>query len=381
MTHDKAMNQRLKVGSGGNSRSSVFFNQRLLKYFAPSFSIIASKKKTSASFLDQLIDHAIRQLAAKDSRYGNARIRDVLVSSGKIIALVDISDGSYSHNKKPGFVIKIPLTPYGEHRLERNSNILEGIWSHMPVLASMVTYVPRKLLRASLAGQTYFVEDLRPGVCAESLRLSASERTGFMRSAIDVLTQFQTATMRCTRIHEAVFKELFINPILEVADFLEYERESHTLTRIISMLRKTMLGVSLPLVWSHGDFSLKNFTATEAPLRTTGLIDWDLSRPVSLPLLDCLHLIARERIVDERLTLHGVLRKCLFPLASGDLKNDLLSNYLETVSINRSVIPALCIMYWISRLHGHIGSLNDLEYSWRDKNFVAVAEDISQQLC
>ena len=297
------------------------------------------------------------------------------------MALIDTSADGHGHDKKMGFVIKIPLTPYGEDRLERNINALEGIWNHVPILASMLTYVPRGLLKESFAGQRYFVEELMPGVCAENLRLSTPEQARLMRSARDILTQLHTATVKRTIIDEAILETLFIKPIFEVADFLEYERESHSLNRITSMLRNTVLGKSLPLVLSHGDFSLKNVTVIETPLRITGLIDWDLSRKVNLPLLDLLHLIARERIVEKRYTLHDALHRYLFPLALRRISNDLLSNYVETMAIDYSVIPALCTMYWISRIHGHIGSLNALDTDWVNKNFVEVAEEISQYLC
>ena len=381
ITQDKRKNKPLMTGPGGYSSSAAFFNKRLLKYLAPTFFITASKGKSFPSFLEQLVDRVMRQLTENGSTYENARIQHILVSPGKIMAFVDSSAGGHGQEKGPGFVIKIPLTPNGERRLERNIKALEGIWNHMPVLTSMVTYVPRGVLRGSFAGQPYFVEELLPGVCAEKPRLSMPERAGLMRSAIDILTQLHTSTLRHTRIDEVIFRKLFIKPIFEVADFLEYEKESHTLTHITSMLRKTVLGASLPLVWSHGDFSLKNVTVSDRPLRMTGLIDWDLSRKVSLPLLDLLHLIARERMVDERLTLHGVLRKYLFPLALGRVTNQLLSKYVENLAIDHSVIPALCIMYWVSRIHGHIGSLNDLDSDWVNKNFVRVTEDISQSLC
>jgi hypothetical protein len=381
MAHDKRTNQRLMVGSGGDSRSIAFFNNRLLKYFAPAFFITASKGKNSVCFLDQLIDHVIQQLLESGSTDENARVTRILVSSGKVMALVENSTDGHSHEGKRGFMIKIPLTPYGERRLDRNIKTLEGIWHHMPELASTVKYVPRGLVRGSFAGQVYFVEELMPGVCAENLALNVPERAGLMGSAIDILTELHTATLSRTRINEEIFRELFIKPICEVAEFLEYEKESHTLNRITSVLRQMVLGASLPLVWSHGDFSLKNVNVSESSLRMTGLIDWDLSRKVSLPLLDLLHLIARERLVDERLTFRDVLRKYFFPLALRRVHNDLFSNYVETMSLDHSVIPALCIMYWISRIHGHIGSLNDLNSDWVNKNFVEVAEDISQSLC
>jgi hypothetical protein len=381
MAHDKRKNKPLMIGAGGYSRSAPFFNKRLLKYLAPAFFITAAKGKSSPYFLEQLVDRVMGQLTESGRTYENAGMQHVLVSPGKIMAFVDSSAGGCGHDRKPGFVIKIPLTPYGERRLERNIKALEGIWNHTPVLTSMLPYIPRGFLRGRFAGQPYFVEEWLPGVCAENPRLSMPERAGLMRSAIDLLTQLHTSTLRHTRIDEPIFRKLFIKPIFEVADFLEYEKESHTLTHITSMLRKTVLGASLPVVWSHGDFSLKNFTVSQSPLRMTGLIDWDLSRKVSLPLLDLLHLIGRERMVDERLTFHGALRKCLLPLAFGHSTNQLLSNYVDALAIDHSVIPALGIMYWISRIHGHIGSLNDLDSDWVNKNFVAVAEDISQNLC
>jgi ubiquinone/menaquinone biosynthesis C-methylase UbiE len=380
MAHDKRKKKPSMIGAGGYSPSAAFFNKRLLKYLAPAFFITASKGKNPPSFLEQLINGVMRQLTESGRTYESAEMQHILVSPGKIMAFVDSSAGGYGHEKRPDFVIKIPLTPYGERRLERNIKALEGIRNHIPVLRSMLPYVPRGFFKGSLAGQPYFVEEWLPGVCAENPRLSMSERAELMRSAIDLLTQLHTSTLRHTRIDEPIFRKLFIKPIFEVADFLEYEKESHTLTHITSMLRKTVLGASLPLVWSHGDFSLKNLTVSQSPLRMTGLIDWDLSRKVSLPLLDLFHLIARERMVDEGLTLHGALRKYLFPLALEPVNNQLLSNYVSTLAIDHSVIPALCIMYWISRIHGHIGSLNDLDSDWVNKNFVAVAEDITPNL-
>ena len=140
------------------------------------------------------------------------------------------------------------------------------------------------------------------------------------------------------------------------------------------------LGSTLPLVWSHGDFSLKNLLVDETSLDILGVIDWDLSSKDSLPLIDLLHLLLRAKMNQAGMSFPDVLFKYLFPLRLDGAEGEILAEYVEALSIPPSLITSLSIMYWVSRIHGHVGSFIDLDAAWVDRNFRQCVDKLSSRL-
>jgi aminoglycoside phosphotransferase (APT) family kinase protein len=348
----------------------------LLKYFARSFSIIASKERTPQCFLEQLTARVLQERSRQSSGDWSGGIRHILISTGKVTVVVGGCKG-HANDLESGLLIKIPLTPDGQLALERNFRTLESIGEDTRRFKAVAAYVPRSFGRGEFLGQPYFVEESIPGVAGETVRLNGSAKSNIMKTAGDLLTKLHLATQSWSVIDVSIFERRFAKAIREVAYFLGYENQRGVLEQLTSNLGKMVLGARLPLIWCHGDFSLKNVLVSSSKI--SGLIGWELAETRALPLLDMLHLLLRDRIVEEKLSMRGVISKYLVPLnlTSG---GDLLSDYIEALSIDRSLILPLSIMYWVNRIHGHIGSLNDLDADWVNENFVQVINDLNREL-
>lgn len=61
-------------------------------------------------------------------------------------------------------------------------------------------------------------------------------------------------------------------------------------------LRHALEGLTLPLVWMHGDYKIENVIYDPATRQISGIIDWEHALIPGLPLLDVLFLIVFNRI-------------------------------------------------------------------------------------
>jgi ubiquinone/menaquinone biosynthesis C-methylase UbiE len=374
------INPQLAGGQSNYHRSDYFFEKRLLKYLAPSFAITVSKGAPSESFLERLVDRVFKETDPTSRGLRNGSIQRILTTSEKVMVVVDSFEAGKNRDARSRFVIKIPLTPYARRCVEKNASALKAIQNDARIPKSISACVPRVVTEGYFCDQYYFVEELMPGVSAEKLQCSLSGSLSVMNSAVDSVTKLHLATRTSIVVDDSKFETLFAKLLMEVADFLEGKNERESLLRIIAAVRPMVLGASLPLVWSHGDCSLKNMLGNEKTLMISGMIDWDLNRQNGLPLIDVLHLIARDKMVTENLTLHGVLSRYLIPFNLSGFQRELTEGYLETLGIDRSLITPLCIMYWISRIHGHLGTHKDMDHAWVNKNFMNVMEDLSPNL-
>lgn len=282
--------------------------------------------------------------------------------------------------RSSGMIIKIPMYPYSYQRLKKNAEVLEEIHAMTNVSERLIRCVPRSIARGGLLGEAYFVEELKPGVCGNRLKLSLPDRNRLIRAAVDLLTEWHQSHLKRVTVDEAVMESKFIKPFKEVCRFLNCDERSSRITRLTSVLRKMALGARMPLVWSHGDFSLKNLLVDESHLGVLGMIDWDLSARDDLPLIDLLHLLIRVKMKERRMAFHDVLCNCLFPvnLEAGEKRT--VAEYADALSVDASLITPLSIMYWISRLHGHIGSSKNLDTAWVNDNFIRVARHLERNL-
>ena len=205
-------------------------------------------------------------------------------------------------------------------------------------------------------------------------------RDTLLLSARGVLAELHQATSTPATLDEPTFRDLFITPMIEVADFLGYDTGCESFIKVTASLKKMALGRSLPLIWSHGDFSLKNLLVDETSLDVRGVIDWDLSGRVSLPLIDLLHLLIRAKMVQEQVSFEDALFRHLFPLRLDGTDGEILAEYMNTLSIDPSLVPSLSVMYWLSRIHGHVGSYKDLDATWVDRNFTQCLHELGRRL-
>ncbi len=190
-------------------------------------------------------------------------------------------------------VVRIPLGPAGEERCRRNSAALrelEGL--------SLPFETPRPAGEGVCRGLPYFAETRLEGRPVPYLALSPSDRDRIRGRAQGLLEALYRGTRRRVRLDESRVKELFADPLTAMASELDAEAAALAREAADGLLRR-LPGQEWDLVRTHGDFKASNFL-TDPAGRLRGLVDWDLSRPSGLPVMDMILCEAFDRSLSQR---------------------------------------------------------------------------------
>ena len=81
-----------------------------------------------------------------------------------------------------------------------------------------------------------------------------------------------------------------------------------------------------------------------------GVIDWEMSKKVGLPLLDLLYLIGRTRGLFEKKDFTEILIDNLFPLQLSPLERKCFDKYVRSISLEQEMVLPLSIMCWVNHI-------------------------------
>jgi aminoglycoside phosphotransferase (APT) family kinase protein len=243
--------------------------------------------------------------------------------------------------------------------------VLERIREHLdPKLRATI---PEPLATMPLAGRVATVETFLEGDWLLALwagRRSQAELAADLEVACDWLADFQRQSAverrpwsqgdaeRWVGRAVAAYKEAFGATAAECRLFAQLEGQAHE-----------AVGVALPVVWHHTDFSSLNIIRRE---RTIGVIDWENAAP-GLPLDDLLYFVTRwlyrtfraeGESSSERAVAAGTFRRLFFERRSGDANLDLargaIARYVQALELDARLVPLLFANAWLSRAVGRV---------------------------
>ncbi|HVX67332.1 MAG TPA: phosphotransferase, partial [Bryobacteraceae bacterium] len=117
--------------------------------------------------------------------------------------------------------------------------------------------------------------------------------------------------------------------------------------RLALLLIEALRGSGLPLVFSHGDYSIDNVLMSGRPPRVTGVIDWDLAAQNGLPLLDFLYFLATATRKAQRVGIGRVFSQTIFPMRFDPLAREALHRYCRVLDIPRRLLAPLAVVTWL----------------------------------
>lgn len=367
-------------GGNPNSRKTRLMNSpSFLKLFAPSFFMLAAKGKCPPAFLEQLLGQVSEPLRqALELPAADWQIRSLLVASGnKVLAVIENrAAGQNGHPQAAKAIINIAMNPYANERLSENARILDSLHNNPALPEALRERIPRNYLSGELRGEHYHIEALRPGVPGESIAAGREALHKMLRSAFDHLLMLHGAAISRRVVDDRLLEQQFLQPLREVAVFFGTADQQPAFTRLEARLGEMLLGKTIPLVWRHGDYSLKNILFDPERHTLSGIIDWDLSQKNSLPLLDLLQLLVRRQMVEERKSFSHTLFNYVFPFQFSGFEADLVREYRREIGLEEALVAPLSVSYWISRIHPHVGSFKDLDLPWIEENVAGVLEKL-----
>jgi hypothetical protein len=209
-------------------------------------------------------------------------------------------------DRRPQLVIKIPRSQAGEDYLRLEYQNLERLISRLSSLPRFLPAVPKPVSLCAIGGKTILILEGLPG---SRLHSFPTRGLGALRRVCTWLTELQVATRTTATLSAEDVERNFLEPIRKFEKGSELTREA---ARYIGVLRERvrgMVGQTLTLTLTHGDFSVSNILldppgdGAAYDRATVSVIDWTKSLEAGLPVRDLFHLMT-------------AYAKCLTPEAS-----------------------------------------------------------------
>jgi hypothetical protein len=333
-------------------------------------------RQVSAPFFVRLLSHL--EQSRIDGHIQPNRFR--VLAGGK----VQIDARWKKPEGEPAFFIKLPLVPFAEARLRKQSEMLAHLQSRemqrriesQPMLQHVYRQriFPQMLAQGEFEKQAYFVESRVKGMPLSRLRISKES----LRKFCDVLFLFWHRMQLCcgkhVKIDDERFEQLFQAPLQRLAEWAQPpQRYQEIMQRLGDFFASRFAGKRISLSLVHGDFSTKNILAHPQNLELSGIIDWDMALKQSLPLLDVLHFFIR---LDP-----GSFRESPPVIALRLIEPDARASHwpyfqaaMEKFDCGEGTLTAVVAYYWLQRLQVYLDSPKNLDAQFMQRHFYAILD-------
>ena len=230
--------------------------------------------------LGSMVQHA-SQASGIALRIDRVAIRKI----GKTAAFLSGDDGRR-------YIMRIARSPIACARAARNFDALESLYgSTLP--GALTDRVPRGLLRGAYAGYEYFVEQCLDGRAGPLPAGAGSRAAGWPAEAVEYIGALHRATAQPAVMDGSAMDRLVLGPIARLAKACRSPAAARVLQRVATECDAALRSRTVPLVRTHGDYTESN-CLFDAHGRLLGVVDWEVSEPSGLPLLDLLQLMPVE---------------------------------------------------------------------------------------
>lgn len=272
-------------------------------------------------------------------------------------------------------------------KLSRRSQAMTGMRREIEVLSSLAADDRLEELRPVLpgvlaCGQTpnhcFLLLKALPGVDARAVirGRTTMERVQAAASATVNLLHRRTAA---EAVVDRVLIERWIEQPTNIVRGLGQghpgiARMAGSTERLASELRAALQGKRLTLCRVHGDFSPGNLRVSPDGGRITGVVDWENSNSIDLPMLDLVQLILSTRVERERCELGDVLGRLLNAARLAPHEARLLERAQSCLGGEALDFRDLLLLTWLRHVSDNLTRSSDLNRHrwWVRKNVESV---------
>ena len=333
----------------------------LQKIGAREIAIGATPSKAHKSFLDRLLS----EVPASGLKNGELQ-KYHISSSGKVLLFAKF----HEQDKDRQVLIKLPLNELSQNRLYLNQKILKFLANSEGIGESRRMYFPEPVAEGSFEKQIFFIESILDGKSGDQLKISRRDRESLVHQIFAFWIGVQTSLIRPYYIDGTTFDEFFEAPLRRIFELTGRKSSGkYDYKEIASFLEKIFLQRDVHLSMIHGDFSLKNIILDENLMTLRGIVDWDMAREVSFPVLDVLHFFVRNhRQSFKKSPLMLISQFIAKPEVDVDFQR-ILQIYEERFHVEKWTLPAYLIIYWIQRISAHLGTMKMFDEPFMKRNF------------
>ena len=268
-----------------------------------------------------------------------------------------------SGGAKPSFLFKIAFHPSRFASLESELGNLR-LLRRSPGLIKRKIPVPYGIYREG--GALILAEGIIEGTPLKILPpaevFSGKRRDGIRDSIAFLLSELARASKGASlELGEEVLEKAFRTPAyLYMKRFALDDREKRLLELYLERLG-ALRGLTIPLVFSHGDFCPSNLILADDGLY---LIDWESPLEAVLPLADLFHFFSScvQNFYPRRGATYAGRMKDFFS-SKGRFSGDLVSlagRVSGSMGLERKTVPFLFVVYWLNDALSQYGRYSDI---------------------
>ena len=297
--------------------------------WSPAFALVAKGAPEAPSGLECALETLYTHgLLGSRVAPGTLVKRYHVLTGGKAIVSVGETRAKYGSH-----IVVLVHSPEFVARRRYEAELLSRL-AELP--ADLASRIPRFCYEDEAGGAHVFVLQEFPGVTLDAPVPGLRAAT---RDAAHFIQRFHLATRQATRRTPARFEPV-CGSILETARS-RYPALAGVLERLGAALQRDLGRAECPVVWMHGDFKIENVVVEERSFRLLGVIDWELSVPEGLPLLDLWYLLLYNRMIERGVDFLTVVRDLLPPQRWAGEDAALCAEYMRALDIPEELVPAL----------------------------------------
>lgn len=305
------------VPSGLKSR---LLRSRLAYSFLPAYAVVAGKKKAAGnSFIEALINSA-----------GITKPYKCIMGHPNTLVII-----------AKDRIVRLPFDRLSGVRCRVNRMALKTLEN-----TAFARYAPRCLSGGKFFAQEYFSEERLSGIAIDE---PLPQLEALSRKAVRLIVGLHKETRRNVVISENVYRRLFGREFQRLKACLN-EAYGLKLRQVEDRLKKQLLGKEFCTVLFHGDYKIENVLFDEKNWEISGVIDWDLSRKNSLPLLDVLYLLLYKDSLTNKKSIGRILRERVIKMNFTEFENSLIREYAAELGIAEELLRPLVRMFWVNHV-------------------------------
>ena len=150
---------------------------------------------------------------------------------------------------------------------------------------------------------------------------------------------------------------------------------------IRKQLHEGLLGHQVCVSWIHGDYSPENILVDPQRNQITGILDWELSTPNDLPLLDLMHLLISLRMNKTQSELGSVVCNLLKRQDWEPAEVELIRAASLDLQCSEIKFQDLLLLAWIRHIAANLNKTSQFDHDdrWVNENFLSILRVFSGQ--
>jgi hypothetical protein len=285
--------------------------------WAPAYGAIAFKDHTTPSIVERLANqlNQLPEFTGENLQMVRCQVlwRKLIFSFGTDV-------------KKYGqLVVVYSRDPQTIARREAESEVLGRLAHRLPALRKTL---PQLITHGTLGVYRYFALSEFAGMTID--RPCPGTEIA-KRNAVSWLIMLHRSTAVWCKSSPELFDDLVLNIFGHAIK--RYPELQKTIEQIRRAVQHRGAYRDWLAVWQHGDYKLENLILDPRSLEVVGVIDWELSRELGLPLLDILYLIVYDRNVNQMQAQENVYLTEVLPWKFAQDDELLLNEYLTALGL------------------------------------------------